>query len=587
MKKIILLFLTIVSISSCNKKENGSYKIFNFSASDDWIGEPDSGFRNLKTIEAKDYMVVAAHELASQAGAEIINKGGNAIDAAIATQLGINVVEPHSSGISGGSLMLYFDKKTGKTFYFNGRETAAQNIKSTAFLDANNKPRQFSDVVRGGLSVGVPGNLKMMKEVHQKFGKLPWKDLFAPAIKIASEGFSVSTRFHNLSKEISYLKDFDQTALIYLNKNKEPLEVGQKITNPILAKTFIEIANNGIDSFYEGKIANDIVSTVQNSKINPGTLSLSDMKNYRVRQDDLLCASYRKKYKICTASLPSSGVTMLQILGILENFDLSQIKQNSTQAVHLISEATRLAYADRNQYLGHDLQVSLKQLIDKNYLKKRAILIDKNKAMTVITAGDFSKNKNKSHVNSDFEPPSTTHMSIIDKEGNAVSMTSSIEYFFGSALSVDGFLLNNQLTDFAFEPIKDGKKVANRLEAKKQPRTSMSPTLIFDNNNKLIMIVGSPGGPRIIQFVTKTIINHLDFNLDIQEAISAPTFIVLNDVIELEKNREITKLENELRNLGHQTKNIEIVSGIAAISLKNNKIEGGADPRREGVAVGF
>ncbi len=584
----ILLFLATFLLFSCNIGEKKVAKILNFSASDEWIGEPDSGFRNLKTVEAKEYMVVAAHELASEAGAEIIKSGGNAIDATIAAQLVLNVVEPHSSGIGGGSLLLYFDKKSGESFYFNGRENAPKNIKNTAFLDSNGKPRQFSDVVRGGLSVGTPGNLKMMKEVHEKFGQIPWNKLFQPAIKIAKEGFLVSPRFHNLSKEISYLKDFDQTASIYLNKNKEPLQIGEKITNPILAKTFEEIANRGIDSFYQGKIAKDIVNAVQNSKINPGKLTLSDLKNYRVKQDDLLCTTYRQKYKICTANAPSSGVTMLQILGILENFDLSKNKAGSLEAVHLITEATRLAYADRNQYLGHDLQISLRQLLDKNYLKQRASLINPKKALTEISAGNFSQEKSAKNLSaSAFEPPSTTHISVIDKDGNAVSMTSSIEYFFGSALSVRGFLLNNQLTDFAFEPIKNGKKVANRLEPKKQPRTSMSPSFVFDENNKIIMIVGSPGGPRIIQFVAKAIINHLDFNMNIQEAISAPSFVVLNDVIELEKNREITNLAKKLEAFGHKTKNIEIVSGIAAISLKNQKIEGGADPRREGVAIGF
>jgi gamma-glutamyltranspeptidase / glutathione hydrolase len=572
-----ILILTLF-VSGCKTNNNS-----NFSASDEWIGEPDSGFRDLKKLEGTQYMVVAAHELASKAGAEIIEKGGNAIDAAIATQLVLNVVEPHSSGIGGGSLMLYHEQKSGKNFYFNGRETAPQNISSNAFLDKNNKPREFSDVVRGGLSVGTPGTLKLMKETHQKYGKLPWKDLFKPAIKIASEGFVVTQRFHNLSKEISYLKDFDQTASIYLNKNKEPFAVGEKITNLELAKTFEEIANNGISSFYEGKIANDIVESVQNSKINPGKLSLSDLKNYQVRKSDLLCANYRQNYKICTASQPSSGVTMLQILGILENFDLSKLQPNSAEAVHLISEATRLAYADRNEYLGHDLKVSLNQMLDKKYLKSRASLIKKDQKITQISAGFANK---KSTAISLFEPPSTTHMSIVDKEGNAVSMTSSIEYFFGSALSVDGFLMNNQLTDFAFEPVKNGKKVANRLEAGKQPRTSMSPTFIFDKNDNLVMIVGSPGGPRIIQFVTKTIINHLDFGLDIQQSISLPSFIVLNDVIELEKNRDITKLKPELEKLGHQVKIIEIVSGISAISLDRNKLEGGADPRREGFATG-
>ena len=578
-----LLIFAVLTFSSCAKQNHKS----SFSLSDVWIGEPDSGFRDLKIVEGKKYMVASATELSSKAGAEMLAKGGNAIDAMIATQLVLNVVEPHSSGIGGGALLLYYDKKTGQTIYFNGRETAPENSKSDMFLDAKGKPREFSDVVQGGLSVGVPGALKLMKETHNKYGKLPWAQLFEPAIKIARDGFVVSERFHNLSASISYLKKFDETAEIYLNKNGKAFAVGEKVTNKKLAETFEKIAENGIDDFYSGKIANDIVSAVQNSKTNPGYLSVNDLKNYRVKKGELLCAKYRAKYKVCTMPLPSSGATMLQILGILENFDLAKLKANSPEAVHLIIEATRLAYADRNEYLGDSSLVPLQKLLDKKYLKSRAALIDLNHAMTKVEAGKFAPtNKNLTLNNKVAELPSTTHMSIVDAAGNAVSMTSSIEYFFGSALSVDGFLLNNQLTDFSFEPEKNGKKVANRLEPHKQPRSSMAPTFVFDNQGKLLMVVGSPGGPRIIQFVVKAIVNHLDFGLDAQQSISLPSFVVLNDLVELEKNQNIVQLKSALNKMGHETKVIEIVSGIGAVVVDKNKITGGADPRREGVAVG-
>lgn len=594
---VIILSLAL-NISACKSFNKSSNSLKNYSASDDWIGEPDSGFRDLKKVTAQNFMVVSAHKLASNAGSEIIAQGGNAVDAAIAAQMVLNVVEPHSSGIGGGTLLLFHEEKSGKNYYYNGRETAPIKAKNDIFLDPNKQARKFFDVVKGGLSVGTPGTLKLLKEVHDKHGKLAWKKLFEPAIKIANEGFEVSQRFHNLSNEISYLKDFDQTALIYLDKNRQALDVGQKIKNPLLAKTLEKIANEGINDFYNGKIAQNIVSAVQNSKINPGFLSLEDLKKYRVSQDKLICLKYHQKYNVCTANMPSSGTTMLQILGILENFDLSKMDPDSSKFVHLYVEATRLAYADRNQYIGHDLKVPLQKLIDKNYLKKRAALINLDSRISLAEAGDFSSDaakksaaKKLKNSKSGFEPPSTTHMSIIDKEGNAVSMTSSIEYFFGSAVSVEGFLLNNQLTDFTFEPIKNGQKTANRLEPGKQPRTSMSPTFVFDENNNLIMVVGSPGGPRIIQFVAKTIINHLDFGFDVQESISRPNIIVLNDVIELEKGRMVTKSKKDLEKLGHQVKEIEIVSGVAAISLKkeNNNliIEGGADPRREGFAAGF
>jgi gamma-glutamyltranspeptidase/glutathione hydrolase len=580
MKKYLVVLFFIIASGCANKGSN-------VSLSDAWVGEPDSGFRQLQKVETKNSMVVSANEIASKAGVEILKKGGNAIDAAIATQLVLNVVEPHSSGIGGGGFLLYFNKKTGKTIYLNGRETAPANAKSDMFLDSSGKPKKFSDAVQGGLSVGTPGLLKILFEAHQKYGKLAWSQLFAPAIKAAENGFVVSARFHELSKQISYLKNFDETAKIYLHKNGAPYEIGEKITNKKLAKTLRKISKQGIKSFYSGKIAQNIASAVQNSKINPGYLSLSDLKNYKSKKGELLCADYRQ-YKVCTMPLPAGGVTLLQILGILENFDLAKLKPNSLESVHLITEATRLAYADRNQYLGDFANISIDKLLDKKYLKSRANLIDKNHASKKVEAGKFIANDNNLVVNNKaVELPSTTHLSVVDKNGNSVALTSSIEYFFGSAISVDGFLLNNQLTDFSFEPTKNGKKVANALEPFKQPRSSMAPTLVFDQNGKLLMVLGSPGGPRIIQFVAKTIVNHLDFGLDIQQSISAPTFVTINNVIELEKNQKITELEKGLKKLGHQTKIIEIVSGVHAISLNNNKLQGGADPRREGVAVGF
>lgn len=577
--KIILLSAVYFS-SSCDFSGNTNY------SSDNWTGEPDSGFRNLKVVEAKNYMVSSGHELASKAGVAMIKSGGNAIDAVIATQLVLNVVEPHSSGIGGGAFILYYDKKSGKTIFFNGRETAPQNVKSTMFLQKDGTPKAFADAVRGGLSVGTPGVLKAMFDAHAKYGKLPWSDLFKPAIKVANEGFVTSDRFNKLTHEISYLKDFDETAKIYLNDDKKPFEKGDIITNKRLAKTFEILAKEGIKPFYEGKIAKDIANSVQTSP-NPGYLSFQDLKNYQIKIGDLLCMNYRQSYKVCTMPAPSSGITMLQILGIVENFDLSKFKPNSIEAVNLISEATRLAYADRNQFLGDKSLVDTDKLLDKNYLKKRASLIKIGKRISDISAGDFKENYSQVINQNAFEAPSTTHMSVIDSEGNAVSMTSSIEYFFGSAVAVDGFLLNNQLTDFSFIPTKDGKDVANKIMPLKQPRSSMSPSFVFDKNDNLILIVGSPGGPRIIQFVAKAIINHLDFHLDIQKAISLPTFIALNDVIELEKNQNITKLQKPLEELGYKTKIIEIVSGIQAISIKNNKLYGASDPRREGSSIGL
>lgn len=587
-RKSVVLALCLFSLLTACSKNHSNKSLFNFSLSDNWIGEPNSIFREgLKTVHGKKYMISTSSDIASKVGAEILKKGGNAVDAAIAAQLVLNVVEPQSSGIGGGSLMVYYDKRSGHTIYFNGRETAPAKAHAKMFLDKNGQAREFSDVVRGGLSVGVPGTLRLMRQTHKLYGKLPWWDLFKPAIKIARNGFEVSPRLHNLSKQVSYLKDFKETAEIYLKEDGEPYEVGEIMKNEKLADTFQTLSRKGTLSFYGGKIASHIADAVQKSKINPGYLTFNDINKYYVIKGELLCTKYRWKYKVCTTPKPSSAVTMLQILGILENFDLAKLGPDSTKAAHLIIEATRLAYADRNKYVGNASPVPLYKMLRKRYLKKRAALISDDKKIERIYPGKLTRYKNLvMHDETQGELPTTTHISVVDKEGNAVSMTSSIEYFFGSALSVDGFLLNNQLTDFSFKPVKNGQKVANRVRPRRQPRSSMSPTFVFDNKDNLIMVVGSPGGPRIIQFVAKAIINHLDFGLDIQNAISKPSFVVLNDIVELEEDQDISKLKSNLKKLGHKVKFKPLVSGINAITIKGNKLSGGTDPRREGSAIG-
>jgi len=580
MKKIFFLIF-IVLTSDCS---NSKYFNINIAGNDNWNGDESVGFAEYKSVIGKEYMISTSEKLASEAGAEILKIGGNAIDSAITAQMVLNVVEPHSSGIGGGLFLLYHDKKSKKNIYFNGRETSPINSFPEMFLDNEGNPQKFLDVVGTGLSVATPGALHALKNAHQKYGKIKWRKLFEPAIKIAREGYPISEKMYANLKSIKHLSTSDGMK-IYFEKNGKPKKIGTIIHNFQLAKTLETIANEGIKPFYEGQIAKNIEFAVKNSPSNSGYLTTQDLKNYRSSTGELLCGTYRKKYKICSMPMPSSGgVTILQILGMLENFDLKSMKINSAPAVHLIAEATKLAYADRNQYLADAKNVPIKELLDKNYLQARAKIINLDHANENVRPGDFKTAKKI--INKTLEKPSTTHLSIIDKYGNAVSMTSSIEYPFGSTIAVDGFLLNNQMTDFSFVPKIKNDLVANRVEPLKQPRSSMTPTFVFDEKNNLIMVLGSPNGPRIIQHVLKTLIATLDWNLDIQEAVSLPNFIALNDLIELEKDRDIIYLKKPLQKLGHKVKITNITSAIQAIKIVDKKLYGASDPRRKGVAIG-
>ena len=577
MKKILLQFALLAFLFSCKSGEKF------ISKNDDWTGEGFSGFEKYEAVSAKDFMISSADKRASAAGAQMLAKGGNAVDAAIAAQMVLNVVEPQSSGIGGGLFLLYYDAQKKNSVYFNGREKAPSSANEKIFLDKDGKARDFKDVVGGGLSVATPGALKALKRAHEQYGKLPWADLFEPAIKIAKNGFPLDEKIHVILKQLPHLKNFNGME-IYFEADGTPKKVGSKIKNPELAKTFETIAKQGIAPFYEGKIAQDIVAAVQTSKKNPGLLSLADLKNYNIKTGDLICGSYRKKFKICSMPLPSSGgITILQTLKILENFDLAKLQPSSLEAVHLISEATRLSYADRNEYVADVPNVPLKEMLDENYLKQRASLIKLDRAMLDVKPGQFKKDF---ALNETFEKPSTTQVSIVDSGGNAVSMTSSIEYLFGSVVMVDGFMMNNQMTDFSLAPEINGKKVANRVQPRKQPRSSMSPAFIFDDKNNLMMVIGSPGGPRIIQYVVKSIIGVLDWNLDIQQAISLPNHVVLNNQIELEDRTALTSLKSSLEKMGHKVKVADITSGLNGVVINKDGLQGGADPRRSGAAIG-
>jgi len=569
------IVISVVSIMFCSAF---------FDSKDSIQPEPKSIEVRKAELSTDEFMVVTGTRLSSEAGEYILSKGGNAVDAAIASQLVLNLVEPHSSGIGGGGFFVFWDSKNKQSYFYDGRETAPQHYDPEVFLDKNGKPRDFFDVLDGGLTVGVPSLLKLLKTVHEKHGQLPWFELFVPAIDLAKNGFDVSPRLEMLLEEAKHIKNFENT-YEYFYDTVGGEQVRQKIYNHQFAETLRQIAENGIDDFYQGKIALDIVNAVNNTKRNPGYLTIEDLSRYEVLSKDLICTKYRK-YKVCSIPMPSSGgVAILQTLGILEHFDLTQMAPNSAESVHIISEALRLAYADRNKYTADDrfVYVPVKQMLSKKYLKQRSFLINIDSSLIDVQPGQFTRLANFVQP---VDHPSTTHLSIVDKDGNAVSFTSSIQYFFGSGLTTHGFLLNNQLTDFAFVPMVDGKKVANRPEAGKKPRSSMSPTLVFDEDNKLYMVVGSPGGSRIISYVVKTIVSVLDFDVPINEAVALPNFTKMNNKLELEKGSYLEEYQGILEQKGHEVLIHDMTSGLHAILIKGGKLYSGVDPRREGLALG-
>jgi gamma-glutamyltranspeptidase/glutathione hydrolase len=543
-----------------------------------------------KSVKSEKYMVTAANPLAARAGVEILKMGGSAVDAAIATQLALNVVEPQSSGIGGGAFLLHYKSSSRVIEAYDGREKAPASATSDMFLKSDGSKQKFYDVVPGGLSVGVPGILHMFELAHKKHGKLPWARLFDPAIKLAEEGFEISPRLHTLIKIDRFLRKFKTSREYFYNSQGYAKSVGTRLFNKPLAKSFRQIASGGSAVFYTGPIAAQIVTTINNAAINPGRMALSDLANYRSKKRQPICSFYRK-WLVCGMPPPTSGgITTLQILGLLQETNLPELAPGSTLATHLITEASRLAFADRNKYLADDdfFPVPKGRLVDPGYLAKRAKIISKNKTMGRASPG-IIKLKNSINLGSykSFEGESTSHISIVDKDRNAVSLTSSIENAFGSRLMVGGFLLNNQLTDFSFSPTVNSKPIANRVEPNKRPRSSMSPMLVVDSSAKLVMVIGSPGGSRIIGYVAKTIIAALDWKKGIQSAINMPHFVNRNGTTDLEQGSVLEALKPSLEKLGHKVRLRKLTSGLHGILIdKNGILYGGADPRREGVAIG-
>src|SRR5712671_2809010 len=539
-------------------------------------------------VTSKHFMVVAAHPLAARAGYDAIRQGGSAVDAAIATELVLNLVEPQSSGIGGGGFLLHYAAREAKLETYDGRETAPAAAKPGRFLGADGRPLDWPDAVISGKSVGVPGLLRLFELAHRGHGKLPWAKLFEPAIRLAQEGFPISPRLNALVAADRFLPlDSNARRYFYLPDGKAK-PAGTLLKNPEYAAVLKRVAAGGADAFYRGEIARDIAAAVRGHKRGPGDLVEADLSAYSAIRREPLCGAYRR-WKVCGMPPPSSGgFAVIQLLEILERFDLSALKPDSVGAVHLFAEAGRLAYADRNLYIADPdfVAAPLAALLESRYLASRAKLIDTEHSMGRARAGNPAGVSANQGLAEPLELPATTHVSIVDAEGNAVALTASIEAAFGNRQMVRGFFLNNELTDFSWAPEEDGKPVANRVEAKKRPRSSMAPTMVFDEKGKLSMVIGSPGGNSIINYVALTIVNVLDWNMDIQKAIAAPRMGSRNGPTELEQGTKLDRKSTRLERMGHSVRIHPEASGLHAIVRTAAGWAGGADPRREGVALG-
>ncbi len=533
-------------------------------------------------------MVASANPAASQAGLDILRRGGNAVDAAIAMQLVLNVVEPQASGIGGGGLLMYYDAASRSLHYFDGRETAPSGATPTMFVGEDGKPLPFQQAVASGRSVGVPGTLRLLEAIHQRFGKLPWKELFQPAIVLAREGFQVSPRLaHELADEKALPKSPEALALYY-HPDGTPKTTKDTVKNLALAELLTRIALLGPDVFYKGEIARDIVKTVRAASP-AGTLSEQDLANYKVLELEPVCGPYRA-WRVCSAPpVSSGGIAILQVLGMLAHFDLPKMEPMSPQAVHLIAEASKLAFADRDRYVGDPAfyAVPVARLLDPAYLAKRAALIDPDHGNGEAAQPGQLGLLLLPPLGAPSEIPATSHMVAIDAQGNVLSFTTTIEAPFGSRLMTHGFLLNNELTDFSFLPERDGQPVVNRVEPGKRPRSSMSPTIVFDPQGSPVLAVGSAGGSTIIGATLKVIVGVLDWSLDAQQAVDLPNVLNRNTgTVELEKDRKLDLLGQALQKIGDKVRFIDIPSGLTAIRRTGAGLDGAADPRRDGVALG-
>ncbi|WP_299916659.1 gamma-glutamyltransferase [uncultured Roseobacter sp.] len=537
-------------------------------------------------VEAQDWMVAAANPWAVKAGADVLAKGGSAADALVAVQAMLGLVEPQSSGLGGGAFLVYFDAATSTLTTLDGRETAPLAATPRLFQDGSGEPLSFYDAVVGGLSVGTPGTPALMEDAHVRWGKLPWAELLAPAITRAQEGFEVSPRLAGLIEGDAERLGRFATTSEYFMPGGAPLAAGDLLKNPDYGATLQAMAEGGTRAFYTGEIAADIVNTVQTAEGNPGVLSTLDLGIYAVKERAPVCVTYRA-HDVCGMGPPSSGaLTVGQILGMLDNYDLSAGPMD-IEVRRLIGDASRLAFADRGRYMADSdfVPVPTRGLLDTMYLAGRSALLAGDDALPEVTPGapEFDHALMWADDQS-IELPSTSHFVIVDAEGNVASMTTTIENGFGSRLMVRGFLLNNELTDFSFRSHVDGVPIANRVEPGKRPRSSMAPTIVMKDGAP-VLAIGSPGGSRIIGYVAESIIAHLDWGLDVQQAVSVPHAVNRFGTYDVEEGTSAEALTEGLTALGYEVGSRALTSGLHAISIGEG-LKGGADPRREGIALG-
>ena len=568
--------------------------LLNFSVMAQDVARPEpeigTGIAQKQEVHGRDYMVVSAHPEATKAGEAILAKGGNAADAAVAVQMMLGLVEPQSSGIGGGAFILYYDAEKKQVTTIDGRETAPATAGKLLFRGANGQPMEFMDAVVGGRAVGTPGTLAALRKLHNWYGNQDWRTLFYPAIDKAERGFTVSPRLSKMvAADRQYLRHYIDAQLYFYPDTVTPVKAGDTLRNPDYALTLRLIAENGPKAFYTGRIAEDIVKTVrEDARDNPGLLSMEDLENYEAKEREAVCGRYRG-YTICSMGQPSSGgLTLLSILGMLEQHNLAALGPYNPVSWHLIGEASRLAFADRNYYMADPdyTRSPGTLLVQPSYLLARGRLIKEDAIMKNVRQGIPPGWKEYEPLGPDvyIRRPGTSHISIVDSYGNIVSMTTTIEGAFGSKLMTNGFLLNNELTDFSFTYEEDGKPVANMVEGGKRPRSSMAPTIVFDPQGRPFLVIGSAGGSRIIGFVAQRIIAMIDWGMGVQGALDMPNIVNRGGGMEVETGAENTA--RNLEKLGHTVTMEEMTSGLTAIQFKDGELIGAADPRREGVAMG-